>query len=132
MENQQYVASLGIPKENQQKCLAVMDKYEDNHWWEPDIDPRKMAYYQMLEPIMLVKFSDFHEAIALLLGRSVWTHEFGIAHDKLVQEAERAWKYQVAVTSDAERHEREQESIQQLQDWAKAHGKPIINVQLPE
>src|SRR5260221_8729714 len=129
MNNEQYVATIGIDKEARQKGMTVMEKYGDNHWWELDIDPRKMAYHQIKEPIMLVKFSDFHEAIELLLGRPVWTHEFGISYEKLVQEAERAWTYQVGVTSEQERAERIDESIQDLRDWAKSHNKPIIEIQ---
>ena len=62
----------------------------------------------------------------------LYTHEFGISHEALVQEAERVWKYQVGVTSDTERQERVQESIDSLRVWAKEHGKQVIDVQLPD
>lgn len=134
MENQKYLQSIGVTDEEAlHRCLAAMEKYEGNHWWEPDVDPRKFAYYQILEPIMLcANFSQFHESIELLLGRPVYTHEFGINADGLRQEAERAWKYQVGVTSEQERDERVRESIQQLRDWAKEHGKQVIDIQLPQ
>lgn len=132
MDNQQFLDKLGVPPENIQKCLDAMAKYADNKWWEPDVDPRKYAYYQMLEPILLSDFSHFHESIELLLGRPVFTHEFGISHDALVQEAERAWKYQVGVTSDAERQERVNESIESLHAWAKKNNKQVVDIRLPD
>lgn len=128
MDNQQFLATLGVPTKNQQKCLDAMATYEDNHWWEPDVDPRKYAYYQIQEGILLGNFSHFHEAIELLLGRPVYTHEFGISADALKQEAERAWKYQVGVTSESERQERVNESIENLRDWAKKNNKPLIEL----
>lgn len=132
MDNQQFLATLNVPEANIQKCLDAMAKYGDNKWWEADVDPRKFAYYQIQEDILLGNFSHFHEAIELLLGRPVYTHEFGISHEALVQEAERVWKYQVGVTSDTERQERVQESIDSLRVWAKEHGKQVIDVQLPD
>lgn len=117
MNNTQFLQSIGVTQpETLQKCLATMEKYGDNHWWEPDTDPRKFAYYQL------------HESVELLLGRPVWTHEFGINADGLRQEAERAWTYQVGVTSEAERDERVQASIKLLTDYAEKTGKQIIQV----
>jgi hypothetical protein len=113
MDNLEFLQSIGVTNpETQQKCLEAMEKYEENHWWEPDTDPRKFAYYQLNEPILFTNdFSHFHESLELLLGRLVYTHEFGIAADALCadalcQEAERAWTYQVGVTSEAEKQER--------------------------
>lgn len=132
MDNQKFVETLGVSAENQQKCLDAMAKYSDNKWWEADVDPRKYAYYQVQEDILLGSFDHFHESIELLLGRPVYTHEFGISHDALIQEAERAWKYQVGVTSDAERQERVQESIDSLRNWAKWNNKQVIDIHLPD
>lgn len=129
MDNQKYVASLGVSKENQRRCLETMEKYDDNHWWEPDVDPRKCAYYQIKEPIQLVAFSHFHEAIELLLGRPVYTHEFALNAEGLKQEAERAWTYQVGCTSDSERRERVQAAIDGLLEWGKQNGKRIVQAQ---
>src|SRR5258708_4934051 len=125
--------ALPIFPETRQKCAAAMEKYGENHWWEPDVDPRKFAYYQLHEDLMLcAKFSQLHSAVELLLGRPVYTHEFGISIDALRQEAERAWTYGVGCTSDAERQERVTESINHLATWSLAHGKQFIGVQLPE
>lgn len=129
MDNYTYVASLGVSQENQSRCLAAMEKYGDNHWWEPDVDPRKFAYYQINEPIMLGTMDHFHESIELLLGRPVYSHEFGICTEELKQEAERAWKYQVGCTSDRERKDRVQASIDTLERWAKEHNKTFIKLE---
>lgn len=133
MNNQTFVERLNIPAENMHHCLDAMEKYGNNHWWEPDVDPRKYAYYQIKEPTMLGNFRYFHESIELLLGRPVWTHEFSsIGYDALVQEAERAWIYQVGCTSEIERQERIAQSMESLEKWAKANGKQMIQVNLPE
>lgn len=125
-QNERYLDSNGITGEARETCLAAMAKYGDNRWWEPDVDPRKLAYYQLNEPILMGDFSHFHEAIELLLGRPVFTHEFAISADALKQEAERAWVYQVGVTSDQERQERVQQSVESLQQWAQEHKKPLL------
>ena len=131
MENAVYLQSIGVnAPDTQQLCLKVMAKYGDNKWWEPDVDPRKYAYYQLKEPILLGNFSHFHESIELLLGRPVYTHEFAISHATLIQEAERAWTYQVGVTSESERVERVKESIDNLRKWAIEHGKQVIDVEV--
>ncbi len=71
-----------------------MEKYNGSHWWEPDVDERTMAYYQLKEEILLVtSFSRFHGAVGKLLGRPVWAHELGsLGRSELRREAERAWK----------------------------------------
>jgi len=58
-------------------------------WWEPDHDPKEMAYYQLNEPILLVNFGDFHVALEKLLGRSIWSHEFAVCLTELREEARR-------------------------------------------
>ena len=134
MDNRKYLQQLGVPSEAQQKCLDAMSKYNENHWWESDVDPRKLAYYQMHEDFLLTNFSHFHGVTRTFVYRSseVFTHEMGISADALRQEAERAWIYQVGVTSDAESQERMKESIEHLQQWAKEHGKEFISIEIPE
>lgn len=131
MTNQAFLQSIGVTKpDTLQKCLVAMEKYGDNHWWELDVDPRKFAYYQLHENLMLcANFSQFHESIELLLGRPVFTHELGTNINGLRREAKRAWTYQVGVTSDKERAERVQESIQMLTDYAERTGKQVIAIQ---
>lgn len=132
MTNEEYLDSIGCTGEAALRCLEAMAKYNDNHWWEPDEDPRKYAYYQVQEPIWLSNGMDhFHESIELLLGRPVFTHELAISYQDLVQEAQRAWAYQVSCTSDRERSERVIESIKKLQEWGQQKGIPTSIVELP-
>ncbi len=134
MDNKEFLQSIGVTdKETLQKCLNAMEKYGNEKWWEPDTDPRKFAYYQIQEDLMLcANFSQFHEAIELLLGRPVFTHEFALAHNELIQEAERAWAYQVGCTTDAERQDKFIASMDMLDKWAKKQGKQVIQVNLSD
>jgi len=61
-----------FPKEFQDYLIK---KYGDNRWWESD-DYLTIAYYQINEPKIAVKFSKFHEACEKVLDRSIWTHQF--------------------------------------------------------
>ena len=63
----------------------VMKKYGDNNWWLSG-DPVEVAKNQIFEDILLVPFSTFHKGMEMLLGRPVWTHEFGLSWDKLQAE----------------------------------------------
>src|SRR6266516_4151061 len=92
MKNTDYLDTIKVTGEARERCLEAMEKYGDNHWFPPMVDPRTFAYYQINEPIMLCHtFSRFHKAAELLLGRLVYTHEFGINAEGLKREAERAW-----------------------------------------
>lgn len=77
--------------ETVKKCLEQMEKFGDNRWWNSE-DKRVLGYYQLMNPILLVSFDKFHEALEFLLGRPVWTHEMGLNYDGLKAEAERAFK----------------------------------------
>lgn len=46
------------------------------------------------------------------------------------KEVARAWTYQVGVTSEKEREERVQESIENLERWAEANDKQVIKFPL--
>lgn len=120
--NQAYLISIGAPAEKQQRCLEAMEKYGENQWWLSG-DPRTRAYYQLSEDFLLMSFSQFHKDVEILLNRPVYTHEF--AFPKIKQEAERAWRWGVGATSDKERQERFEESLQDLKDM----GKEIIVVE---
>lgn len=123
MDNQQFLQSIGVPASGTQECLDAMAKYGDNKWWEPDVDPRKYAYYQIHEEFLLSNdFDHLKEALELLLGRPVFLHELNT--QKLMQEADRAWKYQVGVTSEAEKQERLSEAIDGFAGWVEDMQKP--------
>lgn len=76
-----------------ERCLSAMGKYGDNKWWELDTDPRKFAYYQIHEKVMLGTFVQFGESLMLLLDRYVEPEE--LVGNALKEEAKRAWTYQV-------------------------------------
>lgn len=103
------------------KCLEQMENSGDNHWWLSE-DKRVLGYYQLMNPILLVSFDKFHEALEFLLGRPVWTHEMGLNYEGLKAEAERAFKG----TQDSEEQKAEsiKKSFEQLADL----GKPVIGV----
>ena len=107
--------------ETVKKCLEQMEKFGDNRWWNSE-DKRVLGYYQLMNPILLVSFDKFHEALEFLLGCPVWTHEMGLNYDGLKAEAERAFKG----TQDSEEQKAEsiKKSFEQLADL----GKPVIGV----
>lgn len=47
---------------------------------------RDIAIFQMHEPLLCMPFDRFHEAVEKALGRSVWTHEFGLNYEGLKKE----------------------------------------------
>ncbi len=131
MNNQEYVKSLGISEEAQQTCLDVMAKYGENHWWEEGVDDRTLAYYQVLEPIMLVSsFSRFHKATELLLNRPVYSSEFGLSARRLEEEAKRAYEDGVTVTTDEERHSLMAKALSDVIDVSQ--DKQVIIVSIDE
>lgn len=72
------------------KCLDQMESSGDNYWWISE-DKKVLGYYQLMNPILLIDFERFHEALEFLLGRPVWTHEIGLNYEGLKEEAERAF-----------------------------------------
>ena len=54
-------------------------------WWK-DKTPHDIVMFQLFEPRLCMNFGDFHKAVEESLGRSVWTHEFGLALDDIKKE----------------------------------------------
>ena len=99
MTNEQYIQSIEkeylnkgekIPEETKIIINNALRKYGDNKWWLSE-DPKVIGYYQLFEEILIVNFSKFHEGVEKLLGRPVWTHEFGLNIGKLREDAQLAW-----------------------------------------
>lgn len=107
--------------ETVKKCLDQMEKFGDNHWWNSE-DKKVLGYYQLMNPILLVAFDKFHEALEFLLGRPVWTHEMGLNYEGLKAEAERA--FNGMQDSEDQKAESIKKSFEQLADL----GKPVIGV----
>jgi len=47
---------------------------------------RQRAEFQMLQRLLCMPFNIFHESVEKTLGRSVYTHEFGLNRDGLMAE----------------------------------------------
>lgn len=107
--------------ETVKNCLEQMEKFGDNRWWTSE-DKKVLGYYQLMNPVLLVSFDKFHEALEFLLGRPVWTHEMGLNYEGLKAEAERAFKG----AQDSE--EQKAESIKKSFEQLAGLGKPVIGV----
>lgn len=47
------------------------------NWWK-DKTAREIAEFQLTTAELCMPFGEFHRAMGEALGRSVWTHEFGL------------------------------------------------------
>lgn len=103
------------------KCLEQMERFDNNHWWTSK-DKKVLGYYQLMNPILLVPFDKFHEALEFLLGRPVWTHEMGLNYEGPKAEAERA--FNGTQDSNEQKAESIKKSFEQLADL----GKPLTYV----
>ena len=57
----------------------------ETEWWK-GLPAWQIAKFQLFTTELCMPFSEFHRAVESALGRSVWTHEFGMNYDGLVQE----------------------------------------------
>jgi len=57
----------------------------NSHFWEP-MSQEERFRFQLFEPRMCMPFEVFHEAAEAVLGRPVFTHEFGRNYEGIVQE----------------------------------------------
>ena len=103
------------------KCLEQMERFDNNHWWTSK-GKKVLGYYQLMNPILLVPFDKFHEALEFLLGRPVWTHEMGLNYEGLKAEAERA--FNGTQDSNEQKAESIKKSFEQLADL----GEPLTYV----
>ena len=114
-----------LPSENVDALRAAMQKY-DTRWWESS-DPGEVAEYQLFEDILMTNFGLFHEGIEKLVGRPVFTHEFGLNVEGLRQEACEAIARRLnglgLETSEDYKQEATLRSLKILQDYCKATGK---------
>lgn len=54
-------------------------------WWKEKTS-REIAGIQLFTEELCCPFDVFHEAVEKALGRSVWTHEFGLNYDGICRE----------------------------------------------
>jgi len=78
----------GLPKKNVDALRTAMQKY-DTRWWESR-EPVEVARYQVFEDILMTDFGLFHEDVEKLVGRPVYTHDFGLNVNGLRQESREA------------------------------------------
>jgi hypothetical protein len=57
----------------------------DSGFWK-QMTSEEIAKFQIMEDRPCIPFDVFHEAITKALGRPVWTHEFGLDREGLIQE----------------------------------------------
>ena len=118
-----------LPQENKKNILNTMKKYGDNKWWNSN-DPLYVARYQVFEDILMVPFDRYHEGIEKLLGRPVYTHEFGLNAEGLKQEVREAIKKLEGGKSleqtDEYQAQRVVESFKQLADYMGSRDKKVI------
>lgn len=57
----------------------------NSKFWE-NMSYREIAIFQIMEPLLCMPFSVFHEAMEKTLNRPVFTHEFGLNIEGLKNE----------------------------------------------
>ena len=60
-------------------------KFGESRIWESWTD-EQIVRFQLFEAKVCLPFSRFHEAIEKVLGRPVFTHEFGLNYEGIVKE----------------------------------------------
>jgi len=122
----------GLPEENVKKMVETMRKYgSDNRWWELE-SPVEVAMHQVFEKILLVDLSIYKEGIAKLVGRPVYSHDFGSTGiEELREEARSAIRRLKKGTgiSDEQTAEAEKRSIERLEDHCRENDKKLFNLE---
>ena len=120
-----------LPPENRKNVEETIAKYPNDKCWRSD-DPVEIAKYQIFEGILMVEFDKFHEGIEKLLGRPVFTHEFGLNIDGLREEAKKAISLldsgESLETSEEYKIKKVQESVDSLSKYCDKTGKVLIGV----
>ena len=122
-----------LAQKNVDALRGAMQKYGSNHWWESK-DPVEVARYQVFEDTLMTDFSTFHEGVEKLVGRPVYTHEFGLNVEGVRQEAREAiarMEGKTGTLDDKVAAERELNGIKTLTDYAARTGKPVIGIVAP-
>ena len=90
-------------------CLAMLDRDRDDMTG----DERAEELKGWLSKLMSIPFSLMHKRIEELVGRPVWTHELGLATERLIEEARGA---------------RTLTSIDEVINDLRNTGKPVIEI----
>lgn len=70
-----------IKQLTKEQAIAFCGSNEWKNW-----SHREIAAFQLTQERLCVPFSVFHEAVEKALERPVWTHEFALNHNGLVDE----------------------------------------------
>ena len=134
MENEDYIKSIEKEYINRNQIMPEETKfiidntlriYGDNKWWLSE-DPKVIGYHQLFEEVLLVSFSKFHEGIEKLLGRPIWTHEFGLNLNKVREDAQLAWDGYIKLQSEIESDVTI--GINTIIDYCEENNKPLIGI----
>lgn len=125
MTNSEYVTKLCPDADPvlRKKILRRLRKYGENRWWLSE-SIKAIGYWQLHEPMLLVDFGKFSEGVEALLGRPVWTHEFGLNADGLREEATEAY------AGIEHTDEQKKRAIREGVDRLATTGKPIIALEV--
>lgn len=74
---------MNYPQQSLGREAAI--KIGESEWWKGRTF-REIAKFQLFTKELCCPFEIFHEAIQKTLGRPVYTHEFGMDYDGIVQE----------------------------------------------
>jgi len=122
-----------LSQETRETIKITMEKYRDNRWWESE-DPLQIAMYQIFEDILIVDFDKYHQGLEKLVGRPVFTHEFGISREALREEARmgiRRLKKGIG-TSDEYKQTAVRKSIEMLEEFCRRTGKGFLATNVDE
>jgi hypothetical protein len=134
MTNQEFIKSIekeftekgsAIPEETKIIIENTLNKYGENKWWL-STDLKTIGYYQLFEDVLVVDFSKFHEGIEKLLGRPIWTHEFGLNLNKVREDAQLAWDGYIKLQSEIESDVTI--GINTIIDYCEENNKPLIGI----
>ncbi len=64
-----------------EQAIAMAESMEWKKW-----TPEQIVRFQLFQKRLCMEFSHFHKALEFVLGRPVFTHEFGMDYEGLVME----------------------------------------------
>jgi hypothetical protein len=76
-----YFKNNGVKQLTKEQAIV----FSETKAWEVMDDSQKVGF-QLFQERLCIPFDVFHEAITNVLGRPVYTHEFGLDYDGLVSE----------------------------------------------
>ncbi len=71
-------------------CLKIMSKYKSKRWWLSS-DLKKIAYYSLLEHVIINPFPQFQKGAEELLNHPIQHITFAFCWNELIEEAKSAY-----------------------------------------